>query len=256
MQWSVFPELVNLLSGLSPRQLQHVRNLIVALREGTQYEINPDSDFANAEFAESFGDQLIAHNQGSGIPLTKDKFEWAMVQALRDADHEASKLPNGNPGEDILVDGIPWSLKTQADKNIKVDWIHISKYMELGKGSWESATDISALRQRMFDHMRRYDRIFTLRCFPRVPQPDGGLAYTYELVEIPKPLLLLARDWPIEIQEKSRQTPKPAYCRVFDRTGAQLYSLYFDGGTERKLQVKHLSKAACILHATWSFTVH
>lgn len=249
-------DLTDLLSALSPRQLQHVRNLVVALGKGTQHQTNPDSDFANDEFAESFGDQLIAHNQGSGIPLTKDKFEWAMVQALRDTGHDASKLPNGNPGEDILVDGIPWSLKTQADKNIKVDRIHISKYMELGKGSWESATDLSALRQRMFDHMRRYERIFTLRCFPRVPQSTGGLSYTYELVEIPKSLLLLAGNWPIEIQETSRQTPKPAYCRVFDEAGAQLYSLYFDGGTERKLQVKNLAKVACIVHATWSFTVH
>ncbi|MCQ9359268.1 MULTISPECIES: hypothetical protein [unclassified Corynebacterium] len=249
-------DLTELLATLSSRQLRHVRNLVLALSEGTQFETNANSDFVDDEFAASFGDQLIAHNQGSGIPLTKDKFEWAMVQALQDSGHQASKLPNGNPGEDVLVDGVPWSLKTQADKNIKIDRIHISKYMELGKGAWLNAADIEALRQRMFDHMSRYERIFTLRCFPRVTAPTGGTTYTYELVEIPKALLLLAANWPIEIMEKSRQSPKPAYCHVFDQSGDPLYSLYFDGGTERKLQVKNLVKSACVVHATWTFTVH
>ena len=31
------------------------------------------------------------------------------------------------------------------------------------------------------------------------------------------------------------------------------FSLYFDGGTERKLQIKHLRKDLCKIHATWIF---
>ena len=31
------------------------------------------------------------------------------------------------------------------------------------------------------------------------------------------------------------------------------YQLYFDGGTERKLQIKNLRKDLCTVHATWVF---
>lgn len=57
----------------------------------------------------------------------------------------------------------------------------------------------------------------------------------------------------ITMQDKSSQTPKPGYCRVYDTKGAEKYALYFDGGTERKLQVKSLDKSLCRFIATWSF---
>ncbi|WP_422616418.1 hypothetical protein, partial [Rhodoferax sp.] len=40
---------------------------------------------------------------------------------------------------------------------------------------------------------------------------------------------------------------------VRDANGQLKYSLYFDGGTERKLQIKHLRKDLCTVHATWTF---
>lgn len=204
---------------------------------------------------EAFGDLLVAHNEGSKIPLTKDKFEYAMVDALNNSGYEASKLPNGHPGEDIVVNGVPWSLKTQADRGIKQDRLHISKFMELGKGKWDTEADVVALRERMFTHMASYERIFSLRCFPRIQSDEGETIYNYELVEIPKKLLLSSRNFPIEIKINSRQVPKPAYCRVFNELGKEIYALYFDGGTERKLQVKNLAKSACVVHGTWQFSV-
>lgn len=248
-------ELFDKLALLTNRQLNHVERLIDALAHGADTWYASDSDFADAKFTSAFGDLLIAHNQGSGIPMTKDKFEYAMVDALRESGHSASKLPNGNPGEDIVVDEVPWSLKTQADRNIKLNQIHISKFMELGKGHWETINDISLLRQRMFSHMTHYDRIFTLRCFPRESTDEGGTKYSYELVEIPKSLLYMSKDAGIVIRTDSRQNPKPAYAHVLDHDGNEIFSLYFDGGTERKLQVKKLNKDYCKVHATWSFVV-
>lgn len=243
------------LARLSERQLSRIENIVSSLLRGTQIEKNPDSDFADDNFVKSFGDLLLLHNQGSSIPLTKDKFEYAMVDALRDSGHSARKLPNGNPGEDIVVNGSPWSLKTQADKNIKKEFIHISKFMELGKGKWDTADDIAELRNGMFRHMESYDRIFTLRCAPRVKGSHGGEQYSYELVEIPKELLKRSAKSSIEIMENSKQNPKPAYVRVYDEDNREVFSLYFDGGTERKLQVKKLSKKYCIIHATWRFEI-
>lgn len=240
---------------LSPRQRLRVERLVTALLRGVTSTANPDSDFADAEFIEVFGDLLVAHNEGSKIPLTKDKFEFALVDALNEAGYKAHKVPNGNPGEDIVVDQVPWSLKTQADRGIKEDRLYISKFMELGKGKWESLEDVIALRERMYRHMEAYERIFSLRCFPRTKNSEGETVYRYELVEIPKRVLMMSRDFPIKIMENSRQNPKPAYCRVLGQDGTEIFALYFDGGTERKLQVKGLKKDRCIVHATWVFTV-
>lgn len=245
-------EIIDQLQYLRPRQILRVEKLIQALTRGTETTLCPDSDFATEDFSNTFGDLLIEHHLASAIPLTKDKFEYAIVEALREIGLDAVKAPTGNPGEDIIVDGIPWSLKTQADRNIKRDRIHISKFMELGKGQWENTSDLIALRQRMFNHMEKYDRIFSLRCFRDYQKLKQGeeILYEYELIEIPKSLLLMSADFSIDFQEKSRQTPKPAYCTV-TQSGEQLFQLYFDGGTERKLQVKNILVSRCIRHASW-----
>ena len=51
----------------------------------------------------------------------------------------------------------------------------------------------------------------------------------------------------------SRQNPKPGYCKVIDGEGL-VYQLYFDGGSERKLQVQKLRREVCTVHAEWKFT--
>ncbi len=238
---------------LRSRQLLRVGSLVDALVEGTDYWIDVNSDFVSDSFAEEFGDQLRLHHNASLIPLTKDKFEYALVDALKDSGHTARKLPNGNPGEDVIVDDSPWSLKTQADRSIKAETIHISKFMELGKGAWENEDDVAALRDRMFAHMTHYERIFTLRCLSAKAVADV-MVFDYELVEIPKSLLQAADGQPIEMKVNSRQNPKPASCYVYDERGLA-FELYFDGGTERKLQIRSLAKRNCQVHATWTIKV-
>lgn len=136
------------------------------------------------------------------------------------------------------------SLKTQADAGIRADSLHISKFMELGKGPW----DLPVLRDMFLQHMHSYERIFQFRCL--LPGPEK---YSYELVEIPKALLVEGANAELVIQEKSAQTPKPGYGNVFDDSGKLKFALYFDGGTERKLQIKKIRKDLCIVHATWQF---
>lgn len=115
------------------------------LLNGVRHDLNPESDFASSQFCSEFGDLLLLHHNASSIPMTKDKFEYAFVDALAAIGREAEKLPNGNPGADIVVNGEPWSLKTQADAQIKADRLHISKFIELGKGAWERTSSIELL---------------------------------------------------------------------------------------------------------------
>jgi hypothetical protein len=129
----------------------------------------------------------------------------------------------------------------------------VHRGMELGRGKWESKADLAGLRDQMLHHMEAYDRILSLRCF-RSALEDGSMLYEYELVEIPKSLLSKAKGGEFSLMESSRQTPKPGYCNVSERN-LLLFRLYFDGGTERKLQIKDLSKAFCKVLATWRIKV-
>ena len=65
--------------------------------------------------------------------------------------------------------------------------------------------------------------------------------------------MLEAADCRLVTQDNSRQNPKPGYGYVEDDDGVLKYALYFDGGTERKLQIKGLRKDLCFVHATWTF---
>jgi hypothetical protein len=238
---------------LKPAQLARIERLVDTLAEGCTFQADEASDFATDRFCDEFGDTLRQHHSASVEAFTKDKFEYAMVTLLNANGHKAEKAPTGNPGHDLTVDGVPWSLKTQADKSIKAATIHISKFMELGKGEWRDEDDLAGLRDRMLAHMRSYDRIFDLRCLSR-GSVFSKTPYIYELVEIPKALLEECASGRIAMDHKSRQSPKPGTCSVYDLgTGRLKFVLYFDGGTERKLQIRKLDKANCLVHATWTF---
>jgi hypothetical protein len=192
---------------------------------------------------------LRIHHVFSAEPFTKDKFEYALVQVVKWRGVEASLAPKGNPGHDATIGSTRVSLKTQADKSIKKEELWISKFMELGKGVWgDNPADLETLRIAFLEHLKRYDRVFSLRAIGKAPN------WHYELIEIPKTLLQRAQTGRLEMMLESRQSPKPGYCRVTDANGFALYQLYFDAGSERKLQIKALRKSACLLHAEWKFT--
>ena len=138
--------------------------------------------------------------------------------------------------------------RSPGGKSVKAERIWISKFMELGRGKWENEQDLAGLRDSFLRHMNQYDRILSLRALQKSPQ------WHYELVEIPKAVLQRAASGQIVMQHESRQTPKPGYCDARDDSNALLFRLYFDGGTERKLQIKDLVKSACIVHGEWEFT--
>jgi type II restriction enzyme len=252
---SLSKRLAQRLSSLSAHQLECVGQVVTALQLSYAATTAPDSDFATTTFAAEFADLLKIHHFFSEQPFTKDKFEYGLVRVLRRCGHRAEKANRGNPGQDISVNDEKWSLKTQADAGIRIDEIYISKFMELGRGVWDTETDLIALRQRMFTHLESYARIFTLRCLSAARRYPQSLTYEYELVEIPKLLLQQAAHFPLTMMQGSRQSPKPGYCVVTDAEGSGLFQLYFDGGTERKLQIKQLQKRACRVHASWKFSL-
>lgn len=235
---------------LPPEKQAVIDHLVTQLLKTVTVELpQPTAPFSEA-FAVKFGDILRAHHSLSSQPFTKDKFEYAMVDAFKKCGVHAEHAPRGLSGHDIRIRTERWSLKTQADQSIKADRLHISKFMELGKGEWVNEDSLRSLRDRFLAHMADYDRIFSLRHFVTANN-DSGSSHFYELVEIPKGLLQLAVNGEITMQHQSKQSPKPGYCRVRDQFGNLVFELYFDGGTERKLQIKNLMKNQCLVVATW-----
>ena len=175
---------------------------------------------------------------------------YALERVLNLCGIPAALAPRGNPGHDITISGVRFSLKTQANKGISSRYLHISKFMELGRGTWtDQEEDFIGLREQFFRHMGSYDRILSLRRL----RSTRTYSWHYELVEIPKTLLLEARNSVLRISHNSRQFPKPAYYDVVDSKGIGKFQLYFDAGGERKLQIKGLKKIHCIVHADWLF---
>lgn len=202
-----------------------------------------------------FGDALRIHHCFTDEPFTKDKFEYVLMSICKYYGLEAKKSAYNNPGADVKIKNETFSLKTQADKNLRAEFINIHKYMELGKGEWsDQLHHLRGLTDQFVKHLSNYDRILVLR---NIGKPLPAKPYwKYELVEIPKSLLLEVTNGQYEMTTDSIQMPKPGYCRVRDnQTNILKFKLYFDGGTERKLKINKIDKRDCIVHATWEFII-
>lgn len=240
------------LPSLSPVQVDLIDDITQQLAKPPEYHRKLDSDLISDGILWSLGDSLRIHHCFSAEAFTKDRFEFALERAANANGVRAVRAPRGNPGHDLNIGNNAFSLKSQANAGIKADFLHISKFMELGKGSWtDKVEDLAGLREQMFKHMEHYDRIIMLRRLQSFKQTE-----IYELVEIPKALLEESKDGQLEMMAASKQMPKPGYCRVYDNGGRLKFELYFDGGTERKLQIRNIRKELCIVHATWEFPVN
>jgi len=241
--------LLQAIPGLSDFRLSLIDDIISVLELPCDFTSAPDSDLVSQSVLSDFGDILRVHHSFSREPFSKDKFEYALEKILVASGVSASLAPRGQRGFDISIDGQQFSLKTEAARAIKVNTLHVSKFMELGGGDWgENPSDLEGLRQQFLNNLSTIERILTLRALKK------SNPFVYELVEIPKELLEKAASGSLEMKLDSTQYPKPGYCYVRDNESL-LYSLYFDGGGERKLQIKSLRKDLCIVHATWKFAL-
>lgn len=252
----VLPEevrsLVPDLARLTDDQFAWVRRLVQAMAVPVNARREPGSDlFPDDRSLGLFFLYLVTHHTLSAEPFKKEKFEYAIERLLESLGRSVVRPSSRtNPGHDLTVDGNGWSFKSKASRDIKPNTLHISKWMELGKGQWVDEDDLRGLADRFLHHLMGYDRIFVLRCLT----PDDPENHHYEIVEVPKPLLEKCKSAGVfEMMHTSRQTPKPGYCRVSDEDGLQ-YELYFDGGTERKLRLQKLRHSSCRFHAEWRFS--
>jgi hypothetical protein len=241
------------LTALTTDQFTWVERLVKTMSLPVNSTRNPHSNvFPDDRSAGLLFLYLITHHTLSAEAFKKEKCEYALKNIMETLGRTAALAASRtNPGHDLTVNGERWSLKSEAHQGIKKDSIHISKWMELGKGKWQNKRDLRALCANNFQrHLANYDRIFVFRCLT----PGSPVDHHYELLEIPKAILVTACSSGVfAMMHASRQTPKPGYCRVADGSGL-MYELYFDGVTERKLRVQKLRRDLCVFHAEWRFT--
>lgn len=254
-------------AGLTQSQQSWINAILYQFKLNHTFVRKEDSDLVTETVLQNIGDLLRIHHAMSRRSPSKAPFEYAFEKALQLSGQPAKIADSAtNPGYDLTIGATRISLKTEAAKNISESKIHVSKWMEMGKGEWDPT---NKQLPRFIEHMGGYDRILTLRCLKQ-----SGSYYEYELVEIPKALMLEAAVGVMESAISTTQASTPWYCRVLDKKSTEealadystmlrkpknppkpiyKFSLYFDAGTERKLQVKGLLKSHCVVHATWKF---
>jgi len=167
------------IGNLSDGQLALLSSVVDTFEQPISFTRFEDSDVVCEDFLVAFGDILKLHHTLSDDYLDKHRFEAAMERVYQALGRDAERPGMCNPGHDLTVDGVAWSLKTQGDKSIKRDQLHISKFMELGKGKWKAKKDLHRLRDMFLEHMTGYSRILQLRFFVHEPSPDSPAGQYY-----------------------------------------------------------------------------
>lgn len=239
--------LEELVPGLPDGRLGLLTEMATALGREVVSEVATGSDLATPAFDADFSGRLLLFHAMHDAPLTKKTFEYTFVGALRADGREAHATANAvHAGEDVVADGVKFSLKTEGGKSIRRDAVHISKLME---ARWirecRTGRDFAAgVREHVVGHLQHYERIVTLRSF------RGAGRVTYELVEIPRDVLLRVGD--LRARDFSPRTRSGGSgVTVTDEHGDRLFTLTIDGGSE-KITVGRLTLDACEVHAAWT----
>lgn len=244
------PGLQELLGRLNPSQLELLVRMAAALGSPVDVWRDPGSDICTDKFAAAAGNFLALHHATHFERLNKKGFEF-LFKFSSEADGRVAVLNTNSTdsAEDIRVNGVSYSLKTQADRAIKRSAIYIQKLME---ARWirecKSRADFARqVQTKVAAHLSRYERIVVLRGFP----PAKGIIL-YDLVEIPKKLLermttLTASDF------SGRNEYGSSGANVTDERGVA-FRVLLDGSVE-KVRIFNLRIDRCFVHGVWNIPI-
>ncbi len=224
---------------LSNAEKRRIDEFITALRTECEVSLFEDSFFASSAFEEEFRSKLLTHHCFMGSPLFQESFEAAFVSACVFSGLEVEKAPEGQRFWDVAVNGKRISLKSTKAKNLRKNFIHISKLTE---AAWIQDCRTAKKRRdetvRLFDeYIALVDSIVQLRYFQSTQ--------FYEMVEIPVALFGQIADVGLihfnsdgpSINIPVGQVP-PDFTLKLDRSDA-------------KITIAKLDKGLCVVHATW-----
>ena len=239
------PEFARLIAQLNSGQIDLLMEMARYMTVRVDESVSETSDILTPKFRANFSNRLLLHHATHVEKLTKKSFEYAMCAAFQSDGHNAEIVADStNPGPDLIVDSVKYSLKTEAASSIHAQRITISKLME---ARWirdcRTREDFSQYtKERVVTHLQKYDRVLMLRAF----SVSGGVRY--DLIEIPIDLLLSIRQLsPNHFRERTNGGGSGADVMKGD---VRLFSIRYDGSVE-KVTINNLATSFCILHGSW-----
>lgn len=244
-------DIVETLEGLSPVQVDVIRAIIHRFAAEQFGVLLRPGDFLTQEAFEYFSMRLAAHHAYSGSVLKKENFEHILEEAFSRTGIPAKRANSMTQrGADLTVGNTTLSLKTEAARNISLDFITISKLME---AAWikqtTSADDVPPfIASMVMPHFDNYDRIFTLRCY--LDRERQGFV-RYDLREIPKQVLsAIGNLTGADFSTPTRTRTTSADVMI---DGRRAFRFRLDGSDD-KLTINYLDVELCPLHAWWSLS--
>jgi len=235
---------------LTPIQIHLLVEMADAMVGSCHQTINPASDILSPLFVDNFANRLLMHHATHYERFNKKAFEFAFQDSAIYAGRKSWIVTNStNPGADLVIDGVSFSLKTEAAESIRTSHITISKLME---ARWirECANEVDFAREmtnRVTAHLEKYARIIMLRAFT-----ISSTEVRYEMVEIPKDLLLRVRN--LKAADFSPRTTSGGsganvYVEISGRK-TKAFSVKLDGSVE-KVTISGLLASLCMTHGIW-----
>ncbi len=232
---------------LDDAQLEMLGEMAEALRAPCQVRVDPSSDLAGGKFSDYFLNRLKIHHATSEEKFKKASFEYAFIAAARYSGVSANKTKSQTfQGADAAVDGVRWSLKTEASAKISKSTIGVSKFSE---ARWirdcETPSDFAReCVPRFLRHLDEYDRIATLRAFSMGPE-----LVRYELIEIPKSLLVRVAD--LGEDDFTPRTKNGGSSALVRDSSGIAFKVVLDGSVE-KVTLSRLPVKRCRFHSSWT----
>lgn len=248
--------MIDKFAGITARRRRLLDEIAEALKLTVPFPfIHEESDLVTEEFSDEFCARLLVHHAMSEEKLTKKSFEYFLCETGRSCGIEASIASVADDaGADIQYNGESWSLKTEAAKNIRRERMTISKLMEVNaiRDNYpEQESRVTEIQRRLKEHADRYDRILVLRAHA-LAHPRCSIEY--ELVEIPKELLLAAAEKNLRASDVKHHNSKGFRAVVSDKHG-HILDLVLDGSDE-KVTIANLNVGRCLAHARWTIPVY
>jgi len=239
-------QLITVVTGLDPVQVELLTEIATVMMRRVEETVNPTSDLVTPRFAANFRNRLLIHHATNEAKLTKKAFEYAFKGAC-EADGKTGfiTLSDTFSGVDVTIDGVRFSLKTEASKDIKAEQITISKFTEARWIQQQTTLDELAREaaSRVPAHLNNYDRILVLRA-----RELSGSRLRYEIVEVPRDLL--RRVSTLTAADFSPRTAQGGSSARVIVNGRDAFTLRLDG-SDGKITIAGLQIAFCVRHAAW-----
>lgn len=222
-----------------PTEQRYLDELLAAMRGPCVETFPVSSPILTETFAKEFRATLLIHHYFLKAPLATNSFEAAFVRAALGAGLDVKPAADGNRFWDVEVEGRKISLKSTAQKGLKVKTLHISKLCE---AAWiqdmrRADQREQATKQLFADYTDSVDSIIQLRLFRN--------SAFYEMVEIPTSLLAQVADVP-----RAEFAPDGPTIGIPVGKNPPDFTLKLDR-SDAKVTLANINKEACSVVGTW-----